>query len=307
MTKKEKEDKQRQWKELERELRTKTFIDNMFYEEDFTDYDYTEDKETISKRVAELKEYMESVEIDEKLKSNILDNNEFLELLSHFDITELLNKYSDEAVVDRIYELAQDYDHINNFFKDKDAYTILNLYGVVDKDDNGFYQLNDNIVNKIIQENDYYIESEDKQEEIKSLIFSNWENQKEIITPENLDKYSEKRNGINFKYFLFCEEYIKSGKMTDVAKKLGIGRRTCYDYLQKKEVKQYLQERQEEIKEENTNLMKQRFNECFDTLYDMGVKNKDNSYTADSIKIKAIDIFLKHYENSVLKATNTDE
>ena len=96
MTKKEKEDKQRQWKELERELRTKTFIDNMFYEEDITDYDYTEDKETISKRVAELKEYMESVEIDEKLKSNILDNNEFLELLSHFDITELLNKYSDE-------------------------------------------------------------------------------------------------------------------------------------------------------------------------------------------------------------------
>ena len=53
--------------------------------------------------------------------------------------------------------------------------------------------------------------------------------------------------------------------------------------------------------------MKQRFNECFDTLYDMGVKNKDNSYTADSIKIKAIDIFLKHYENSVLKPTNTDE
>lgn len=307
MTKKEKEDKQRQWKELERELRTKTFIDNMFYEDDFTDYDYTDDKETISKRVTELKEYMESIEIDEKLKSNILDNNEFLELLSHFDITELLNKYSDEAVIDRIYELAQDYDHINNFFKDKDAYTILNLYGVVDKDDNGFYQLNDNIVNRIIQENDYYIESEDKQEEIKKLIFSNWENQKEIITPEKLDKYSEKRNGINFKYFLFCEEYIKSGKMTDVAKKLGIGRRTCYDYLQKKEVKQYLQERQEEIKEENTNLMKQRFNECFDTLYDMGVKNKDNSYTADSIKIKAIDIFLKHYENSVLKPTNTDE
>lgn len=307
MTKKEKEDKQRQWKELERELRTKTFIDNMFYEDDFTDYDYTDDKETISKRVTELKEYMKSIEIDEKLKSNILDNNEFLELLSHFDITELLNKYSDEAVIDRIYELAQDYDHINNFFKDKDAYTILNLYGVVDKDDNGFYQLNDNIVNRIIQENDYYIESEDKQEEIKKLIFSNWENQKEIITPEKLDKYSEKRNGINFKYFLFCEEYIKSGKMTDVAKKLGIGRRTCYDYLQKKEVKQYLQERQEEIKEENTNLMKQRFNECFDTLYDMGVKNKDNSYTADSIKIKAIDIFLKHYENSVLKPTNTDE
>lgn len=305
MTKKEKEDKQRQWKELERELRTKTFIDNMFYEEDFTDYDYTEDKETISKRVAELKEYMESVEIDEKLKSNILDNNEFLELLSHFDITELLNKYSDEAVVDRIYELAQDYDHINNFFKDKDAYTILNLYGVVDKDDNGFYQLNDNIVNKIIQENDYYIESEDKQEEIKSLIFSNWENQKEIITPENLDKYSEKRNGINFKYFLFCEEYIKSGKMTDVAKKLGIGRRTCYDYLQKKEVKQYLQERQEEIKEENTNLMKQRFNECFDTLYSMGVAHTECVTNTD--QIKAIDTFLKHYENSILKQANVDE
>lgn len=296
MTNKEK--KQKEWKELEKEIRTKTFIDNMFYQEDFTDYDYTEDKDTISKRVAELKEYMESVEIDEHLKSNILDNNEFLELLSHFDITELLNKYSDEAVVDRIYELAQDYDHINNFFKDKDAFTILNLYGIVEKDDNGFYQINDNIVNKIIQENGYYIKDT---EPVEQIIFDNWENQKEIITPDKLDEYSEKRNGINFKYFLFCEEYIKSGKMTDVAKKLGIGRRTCYDYLQRKDVKKYLQERQQEIKEENTNLMKQRFNECFDTLYSMGVAHTECVTNTD--QIKAIDTFLKHYENSILKQT----
>lgn len=302
MTKKEKEIKLKQWNE-----RVKTFIDNMFYEEDFNNFDYSEEAEVIDNRVEEFKKYIEDINIDEKFKTNILNNDEFMGLLGHFDITELLNEYSDEEVGERLFEFAQDYDKINKFFRDKDAFTILNLYGIVEKDDNGFYQLNDNIVNKIIQENDYYIESEDKQEEVKSLIFSNWENQKEIITPEKLDKYSEKRNGINFKYFLFCEEYIKSGKMTDVAKKLGIGRRTCYDYLQKKEVKQYLQERQEEIKEENTNLMKQRFNECFDTLYDMGVKNKDNSYTADSIKIKAIDIFLKHYENSVLKPTNTDE
>lgn len=302
---KDQEQKQKEWKEYEKQLRTNTFINNMFYEEDFTDYNYTEEAETIQKRVAEFKEYIEEVGIEERLKENILSNNEFMELLGHFDITELLNGYSDEATKERIYELATDYDHINNFFKDKDAYTILNLYGVVDKDDNGFYKLNDDMVDKIIQANDYYIENEDKQEEIKKLIFANWENQKEIITPDKLNEYSEKRNGINFKYFLFCEEYIKTGKMTEVAKKLGIGRRTCYDYLQKEEVKNYLQERQEEIRKENTSLMQQRFNNCFDTLYSMGVEHAD--HVRDDIQIRAIDTFLKHYEAGVLKQTASEE
>lgn len=298
---KEQEQKQKEWKEFEQQLRAKTFFDNMFYAEEFNDYDYTEEAETIKKRVAELKEYIEEADIEARLKNNILNNKEFLEILSHFDIVGLLNADGNS----RVYELATDYDHINNFFKDEDAYTILNLYGVVDKDDNGYYKLNDDMVDKIIQLNDYYIESEDKQKEVKELISANWEDQSKILTPDTLNEYSEKRNGISFKYFLFCEEYIKTGKMTEVAKKLGIGRRTCYDYMQKEEVKKYLQERQEEIRQENTNLMQQRFNNCFDTLYSMGVEHAE--HVRDDIQIRAIDTFLKHYEAGVLKQTASNE
>lgn len=287
-------------KQKEHQIRLETFIDNMFYKEDLADYVYTDDKNIIAKRVMELRKYIEILDINENLKKNILNNNEFLEILSHFDIITLFNQYNDETVVDRIYELATDYDYINDFFKDKDAFMILNLYGVVDKDNTGCYKLNDNIVNKLIRENDFYIKDT---KSISNIISDNWENQKEIITPDKLDEYSQKRNGINFKYFLFCEEFIKTGKITEVSKKLGIGRRTCYDYLRKEEVKQYLQERQKEIKEENTNLMKQHFNQCFNELYNMSV----GQYIKDNVKIKAIDTFLKHYENSILKPNNTVE
>ena len=290
-----KEDKAKEWQAYEKETRLKTFINNMFYEEEINEGKYTDDENIINKRLKELKDYIEN-ELDferEKLKENILQCDEFLNILSHFDIKAIFSEYG--TPTDRIEELASDYDHINNFFRDKDAFTILHLYGIVEKDDNGEYIINDDIVKQIIKENGYNIEDKDDTANIKDLIKDTWENKKEIIT----------RNGINFKYFVFCEEYIKTGKITEVAKKLNIGRRTCYDYLEKKEVKDYLKERQKEIREENTELMKQRFNKCFDTLFDMGVEH--TQYVRDDIQVKAIDTFLKHYENSVLRQNNTDE
>lgn len=300
-----KEDKAKEWQAYEKETRLKTFINNMFYEEDIENGKYTDDESIIKKRLTELKDYIENeIEFEySKLKENILNNDEFLNILSHFDIIEMMSDYGTPS--DRIEEMADDYDHINNFFRDKDAFTILHLYGIVDKDENGLYKVNDAIIEKIIQENGFNIKKEDDKKQIKDIITDTWEDKSQIITPDKLNEYSEKRNGINFKYFVFCEEYIKTGKITDVAKKLNIGRRTCYDYLEKKEVKEYLKERQKEIKEENTALMKQRFNECFDTLYSMGVAN--TQYVRDDIQVKAIDTFLKHYENSVLKQNNTDE
>ena len=300
-----KEDKAKEWQAYEKETRLKTFINNMFYEEDIENGKYTDDESIIKKRLTELKDYIENeIEFEySKLKEDILNNDEFLNILSHFDIIEMMSDYGTPS--DRIEEMADDYDHINNFFRDKDAFTILHLYGIVDKDENGLYKVNDAIIEKIIQENGFNIKKEDDKNKIKDIITDTWEDKSQIITPDKLNEYSEKRNGINFKYFVFCEEYIKTGKITDVAKKLNIGRRTCYDYLEKKEVKEYLKERQKEIKEENTALMKQRFNECFDTLYSMGVAN--TQYVRDDIQVKAIDTFLKHYENSVLKQNNTDE
>ena len=300
-----KEDKAKEWQAYEKETRLKTFINNMFYEEDIENGKYTDDESIIKKRLTELKDYIENeIEFEySKLKENILNNDEFLNILSHFDIIEMMSDYGTPS--DRIEEMADDYDHINNFFRDKDAFTILHLYGIVDKDENDLYKVNDAIIEKIIQENGFNIKKENDKNQIKDIITDTWEDKSQIITPDKLNEYSEKRNGINFKYFVFCEEYIKTGKITEVAKKLNIGRRTCYDYLEKKEVKEYLKERQKEIKEENTALMKQRFNECFDTLYSMGVAN--TQYVRDDIQVKAIDTFLKHYENSVLKQNNTDE
>ena len=300
-----KEEKAKEWQAYEKETRLKTFINNMFYEEEINEGKYTDDENIINQRLKELKDYIEN-ELDfenEKLKENILQCDEFLNILSHFDIITMFSEYG--TPTDRIDELASDYDHINNFFRDKDAFTILNLYGLVEKDDNGEYIINDGIVETIIKENGYNVEDKDDTEKLKEIIKDTWENKKEIITPDKLNEYSEKRNGINFKYFVFCEEYIKTGKITDVAKKLNIGRRTCYDYLEKKEVQDYLKERQKEIREENTELMKQRFNKCFDTLFDMGVEH--TQYVRDDIQVKAIDTFLKHYEISVLKQNNTNE
>lgn len=300
-----KEEKAKEWQAYEKETRLKTFINNMFYEEEINEGKYTDDENIINQRLKELKDYIEN-ELDfenEKLKENILQCDEFLNILSHFDIITMSSEYG--TPTDRIDELVTDYDHINNFFRDKDAFTILNLYGIVEKDDNGEYIINDGIVETIIKENGYNVEDKDDTEKLKEIIKDTWENKKEIITPDKLNEYSEKRNGINFKYFVFCEEYIKTGKITDVAKKLNIGRRTCYDYLEKKEVQDYLKERQKEIREENTELMKQRFNKCFDTLFDMGVEH--TQYVRDDIQVKAIDTFLKHYEISVLKQNNTNE
>lgn len=193
---------------------------------------------------------------------------------------------------------------MRNFFEDKDAFIILLLYGLVDKDSEGNYEINDNIVTGLAKENGFNIIDDDKKEEIEQIISTIWEDKSEIITPETLDDYSKKRNGIDFKYFVFCEEYIKNGRITDVAKKLNIGRRTCYDYLQKKEVQAYLKERQDEIKEENTQLMKQRYNECFDELFKM---TRESYPIMNTDRIKAIDTFLKHYENIILKPTDTKE
>ena len=112
-----------------------------------------------------------------------------------------------------------------------------------------------------------------------------------------MKKESIKQNGIGFKEFLFCEEYIKQGKIVKVAESLGIGRTTCYDYLKKPEVKKYLDQRKKEIKQESDDLLKTGFNDCFSELHQIVT----NEHTDRQTKIKAIDTYLKHYEQSLYK------
>ena len=114
-----------------------------------------------------------------------------------------------------------------------------------------------------------------------------------MITNDNLNKSSEERNGLNFKHFIFCEEYIKRGKIKPTCDYLGISRNTAYLWLKDDKVQNYLKERQEEIKQDTDNTFKMTYNECFNQLNEM----INSTYIQNGDKIKAIDTFLKHYEN----------
>ena len=94
-------------------------------------------------------------------------------------------------------------------------------------------------------------------------------------------------------HFIFCEEYLKRGKIKPTCEHLGISRNTAYTWLKDKKVQEYLTSRQDEIKEETNNTFLNTYRECFNVLNEMITDN--NLY--DSDKIKAIDTFLKHYTN----------
>ena len=99
--------------------------------------------------------------------------------------------------------------------------------------------------------------------------------------------------GLELKYLLFCEEYLKRGKLTDTCKYLGIGRATAYRWLEIEEVKTYLDKRKEELKTEAKERYKRLYNKCFDEIEKTIENSKDRQN-----KLKAIDIFLKHYDNA---------
>lgn len=124
-------------------------------------------------------------------------------------------------------------------------------------------------------------------------MFQLWENQHKPLTSESLNDYSIKREGLPFKKYLFCEEYMKSGNITKTCESLCIGRTTGQRYLNDEEVKKYIQERREQMKSENETRMKEGFHKCFNKLLEI----TEESGHQDSDRIKAIDTFLKHYSN----------
>ena len=65
------------------------------------------------------------------------------------------------------------------------------------------------------------------------------------------------------------------------------------EWYVRNEVQNYLKERQEEIKQDTDNTFKMTYNECFNQLNEM----INSTYIQNGDKIKAIDTFLKHYEN----------
>ena len=93
----EKERKAKEWKEYDEQLKLNTFINQMFESEEIESGEYTDDEKIINKRLVELKEYIiNDLEFgDKRLKENILNCNNFLNILSHFDILKILDDYAE--------------------------------------------------------------------------------------------------------------------------------------------------------------------------------------------------------------------
>ena len=197
-----------------------------------------------------------------------------------------------EEIKDRITY----FDEAKSFFEKPFYYEILLNYGrIISPNIYGNYSIDEDLVNDLLKEEGFSMSSYEMKEYLP-IIEKMWNNKKELITNESLELYSKRKNGISFKYFLFCEEYLKRGKITSTCEALGIGRTTAHTYLKNKEVKEYLEMRKEEIRRESDTLMKQGFFECFDQLQKIITKE---SYVQDHDRIKAIDTYLRHYEQTI--------
>lgn len=213
-----------------------------------------------------------------------------------------LDELNESRINDFYMNRAKWYFDSKRFFDKPEAEELLKEYGVLPVGKNGEYLTSgdyDYIEGNII-ERQFKDLSYSTRDKAKKLINQIWEDKTQFLTDERLQELSEARNGIGFKEFLFCEEYIKTGKVTKTCESLGIGRTTCYDYLKKDEVKKYLETRRNEIKEESDYLMKQGFNDCFSELHRLATKE---TCIQDHDRIKAIDCYLRHYEQSIYKTT----
>ena len=277
----------------EEQVKEQAFLNNMFYDVEFNDY--TEDEEIIKERIEKLKDSIEKLDATKIIApvDRLLSSDYFSRLLAH-NITSDDGNELNENFLNRLIEW---YDDVNNFFNSEgdNAFKILELYDgqIVKKNSEGFYTLDDTIVNKVIKDSGFYVSDETEKKDIKNAIFDTWENQKEILTNDSINEYSEKRNGINFKHFIFCEEYIKTGKVKTTCDNLGISRNTAYLWLKDEKVQEYLKDRQDEIKRETDDTFIQTYRASFNELNKM----INGRYLQNTDKIKAIDVFLKHYEN----------
>ena len=257
--------------------------------------DYTEDIDELKERCETIKNAIDSYNTQDLwyTKESLTDNQYIIITLAH-----CIKNTTNDLGEDRLNQLISRYNRINDFIYDNyDNYLyeeIIGFYGtIVDKDNNGYYEVNDAIVNKILSDNDFNVKDKDDLEDIKQAISLTWENKKEILDPSTINDISEKQNGINFKQFIFCEEYLKRGKIKPTCEHLGISRNTAYLWLKDDKVQEYLKNRQDEIKKETDDTFLQTYRASFNQLNKM-----INSYGIDTTdKIKAIDVFLKHYEN----------
>ena len=262
-----------------------------FKDDDFTDY--TDDENELNERVIDIEDTIKSYkqeDLDYTIES--LLNPYILRVLAH-----CIKDTSQDLDADRLNDLIRNYNKINDFINSNENYDeILGLYGdIVNKDYYGFYSVNDAVLEKVKQANDLNINlaTDDDFKAFKDFISDTWENKKEILDPSKINDLSEQQHGIKFNQFIFCEEYLKRGKIKPTCDYLGVSRSTAYSWLDDKKVQEYLKKRQNEIKRETDDTFLNTYRASFSELNKM----INSSYLDSNDKIKAIDVFLKHYEN----------
>lgn len=280
-------DDERNWIILNIDIEHK--VNYVFSDDDFIDY--TEDDQELKERMEVIREAINSFNQDDLYytKESLADNYIILRVLAH--CIKDTDRDLDEG---RLNTLISRYNRINDFINEDNNYNeiMLNYHDIVDKDENGYYMVNDAIANKLLNDNGFNVR-EEYLKDIKDNITLTWENKKEILNPKDINDLSEKQNGLNFKEFIFCEEYLKRGKIKPTCEVLGISRNTAYTWLKTDKVQDYLKQRQDEIKRETDDTFLQTYRASFNELNKM--INSTSMYNTD--KIKAIDVFLKHYEN----------
>ena len=168
----------------------------------------------------------------------------------------------------------------------------------LEKDEDGFYWLNDDALYEILAKNEIYTDDETQLHNLKYEIYRLWKNQKKPITAEMLDADTKAETKLNFKHFIFAESYLKCSNITKVCKDLNMSRPTAYEWLKRKDVQAYIKERQAEAKAEFKNINDSLYMNCITELNDI-----ITGFNMNGDKIKAIDTYLKHYAN--MKRTNT--
>lgn len=161
-----------------------------------------------------------------------------------------------------------------------------------------YFYFEDSDIDQITNELGFQVYSNETLHEIKDKFYSLWKDQTKDTNTNQLDDQCKKDNGLPLKQFLFCEEYLKTGKIVDTCKNLGIGKTTAFEYLKKEEVKTYLNERRNTIKEETNQLLETNFQKAMEGLSNL---MEDSSFKSDDTRIKAIDTFLKYYSKTIDK------
>ncbi len=249
------------------------------------DCDYKPKEEDIQ----EVKEILTTIE---DINCQMMINEElFCEVASHIYDEKIRERY---YIVDCWNKYIQGIRFLDKDNKEKKE--ILETYNQIIIPYDSEYYLTEDEVKQLLLKSGFQIDDTHKIRDIQKELEKLWKDKSKMLVPSVLEKDSKEWQGISFKKLLFCEEYIRTGKVKTTCEALGIGRTTAFEYLKDKEVQEYLQERKEEIRKESEELFKQGLNESFEELLKI-IKEDSKQECVLNRKVKAIDTYLRHYEN----------